>query len=294
MERAPTANLPTEQKKFSEDLDLILQEIEKNFFLSEEERQAFIQKRLEKLEGGTEKVRELSMWGKRMHKGYISKDTGVQRNMMVDPFYMDDPSLFESFLNTYKEIRENPSWASMPPRQVMVAAVQFALQKYFGNMFPTTKTESRNRDFYLSQEHPEGKISIGDFKGKNMAVCAEKASAAQNILSFVGMDTYTLLSGDCRLSGEEEGGAHLFNIFNSGNGYRLYDPTNPVLYLDKDSNVISASPAIYPLTDAQFEQLLSNGEVEVEHKDVQNDEVGNRKEIPVKRIYGGVPQELKF
>jgi hypothetical protein len=290
MEQSPSYH-PIEQQNFSKELDLTLQKIEETLTLSEEEQKEFIQTRLNELEEKSEKVRELSMWGNRLHKGYISKETGIQRNMMVDPFYVDDPSLFESFLAIYKQFRNTPGWSSIPPRQILMNVVQFTLQHYFGNMFSVSGTEAKNVNFYLNEEHQDNHISIADFKRKNMAVCAEKASAAQNILSFVGVDTFAVLSGNCKLAGEEEGNAHMFNIFNFGKGYRIYDPTNPVLQMDKDGKIIGASSAFYPITDKDFEELTSNGEVEVEHKDNQIDEEGNREEVITKRIYGGVPKK---
>jgi hypothetical protein len=288
MEHSPPPQ-PVEQKKISEHLEPTLSEIENSIKLPEEEMKAFVNKRAEELESSAQKKFELSVLpGGNFHKGYISKETGVRRNMMFDPLYLDDPALLETFVSSYKRVRDTPGWEAQPPRQVLLNAVQFALQTYFGNA-RSVGVEKSNADFYVHSNHGEDHISIADFKGKSMAVCAEKASAAQNMLSFAGMDdTYAILSGDCKLSGEDEGGAHIFNVFNSGNGYRIYDPTNPHLQTNEKGEVVSVYPAVYAITDAQFKELTSGGHVEVEHTDKHMDNTGASKDITTKRVYGGV------
>ena len=282
-----------EQKNIpSKDLEATLLIIEGLLSESEDKVKEFITKRLEHLEAGSTKETEISTFSNPLHKGYISKETGVRRNMMVEPMYLNDESLYKDFVDIFKQLRQNEQYKSVTSRQMLMTTVQLTMQKYFGNMLGYNGVEGINRKFYsdnsLMSDEPSKPISINDFKLKNMAVCAERASAAQNLLSFAGLDSYLLMSGNCRLSGEESGAGHVFNVTQSDKGYFIFDPTNPVLSKNKDGKLLSAQAAIYAITADDFEKLKTKQDVTVEHKDIQIDAENKQVERVTKRIYGGV------
>ena len=67
-------------------------------------------------------------------------------------------------------------------------------------------------------------LTIGDLKGKNVAMCTERAAIAQNLLSLFGIESY-YCCGSISYNGKQEN--HCFNIAAAKNGYILLDYSIP-------------------------------------------------------------------
>lgn len=275
----------------SKELESTLAEIETLFTADEEKINEFISKRINLLESNADKKTELSVLSNSLHEGFISNQTGVRRSFMVEPMFLNDETLYKDFIDEFKHIKQLEYAKTSTPRELLFTVIQYTLQKYFGNMFANADTETKNREFYLDKsvmsDEPSDVISIKDFKGENMAVCAEKASASQNILSFVGLDSYILLSGNCNLSGENSNEAHVFNVAHTEKGYFIFDPTNPTIFTDAENKPTGVSAAVYPITLEDFRKLTKNEQVAVNHTDIQIDNEGNQMPKKSERIYGG-------
>jgi hypothetical protein len=258
--------------------------------MSEEEQQAYIEKRTAALAENAESG-EISNVGYNIHKGFLGPNMIIRRSMLVDPFVMDDPDLYAVFFETVEKLKEVVGWKEKSLREMIPSAIQWSLSKYFGNIAADSNTEIQNREFYLDHSTIDSlPISIKELKGKGLAICAEKAAAAQNLLAFVGLESELIVSSGCRIPAETEEGAHAYILVHGQKGDLIYDPTNPRLQFDKDGKFTSYSPAMYPITEEQSQRLLSGESVMIEHVDDKIDESGQRIPDKSSRLYAGPKQ----
>lgn len=253
----------------------------------EKEQRRYVEKRLANL-SETAKSGEMSHIGRGIHRGFLGPKMEIRRNMLVDPFIVDDPDLYMNLFEVIRTFKEVKSWKEKSLREIMPNAIQWTLSKYFGNIAAGPNTDLQNREFYIDHTSSDSlPISIKELKGKGFAVCAEKSAAAQNLLTFVGMESELIASGGCRIPEESEEGVHSYLLVHGPKGEMIYDPTNPRLVTDKDGQLTSYSPALYPISEEQSKHLISGKLITVEHVDNKIDE--NNQIIPDKsnRIYAG-------
>lgn len=280
-------NIPKEHRPLRErspEYEATLGKINELIDASESEQRTFVKERLESL-GKTAKAGELSHVWNAVHNGFLGPKMEIRRNLMVDPFVMDDPDLYGCLFAVLKKFRETPGWKEKPLRSIMPGAVQWTLSSYFGNAVSGSRTEQKNRAFYLDHTSDASQsIHLQELKEKNLAVCAEKGAAAQNLLAFVGLDSDLIATGECRIPADTQEGAHYFILLHAQSGDMIYDPTNPSLVLDEYGKVTSYSPAIYPLTNDQAEKFLAGEPITIEHIDtiIEN---GERTQKKTQRLY---------
>lgn len=263
-----------------------LAELEHVLGMSEEKQREYIEQRIAALAKNAESGEMSLLRG--IHKGFLGPKNEIRRNMMVDPFVMDDPDLYADLFETIREFKKAEGWKVKSLREIMPTAIQYSLSKYFGNVAAGPNTEMQNREFYLDHTSADSlSISVKELKGKGFAVCAEKAAAAQNLLAFVGLESELIASSDCRIPAEAEEGAHYYVLVHGLKGDMIYDPTNPRLIFDKDGKLTSYGPAMYPVTEEQSQRLLSGESITVEHVDEKIDKSGQRVPDKSKRLYTG-------
>ena len=229
----------------------------------------------------------------RPRKGFLHPDSGIRRNFLVDPFHVDDPEIYKQLIETFEEFRENPNWQEKTLREIAPYAILRTIGNYFGNHWGTTNTENNNRAFYLDRSSSDSEdIHLNEFKGKRIAVCAEKAAVAQNLLSFLGYESELVSSTKCRLESpdKDDQGGHMYNVITSGKNHLIFDPTNPTIVTGNDGNIHTVMPAFYPIDTNGYKKLMEGGQVEVTHNDGTWDGQQNHKEPDQKRIYGGPSQ----
>ncbi|MBI5421343.1 MAG: hypothetical protein HZA35_03500 [Parcubacteria group bacterium] len=265
----------------------ILGELEHVIWATEEEQRQYIEKRIMDLSKNAKKG-EISPVGHSMHEGFLGPDMKVRRNMIVDPFVMDDPRLYMDLFGILKMFKEAPGWEKKTLREIMPNAVQWALSQYFGNSVAGNNTEMQNRAFYLDHTTLGSQvISIQELAGKGFAVCAEKGAAAQNLLAFVGLESTLVASTECRIPAEANEEAHYFILLHTLRGDMIYDPTNPQMTLDKNERLISYSPAMYPVTQDQAQRLVSGESITVEHRNEKIIDDNQKIQITSHRVYTG-------
>ncbi len=232
--------------------------------------------------------KELSLVTGATNPGFIHPESNIIRNYMVDPLNLNDNGVYETLLDTFLEFKHSPDWKDIETRRMTLPAVNRAIGKYFGNHYGTRSTESKNQQFYLNHTDASSEtIGVSELKGKGFAVCAEKGTVAQNMLTFLGYNSEVVFSPNCRLNEEKGNEAHAYNIVKSEKGTFIYDPTNPVIIMKEDGVVQSTMPAVYPITEVQYESIISGGQVEVDHIDMSLSGHEQKAMMPTKRIYGG-------
>lgn len=204
-----------EKLKFSEFIEQI------NFLKDDEEIKQYALSRVNKLEQ-TSTIQNISfnnngkLIGNNFH-GYINSDSPITTSLMVDPFYMNDLTLYIEFIKLIKDKKFANAFQ-------LFHEVQNFIEGAFG-----FKGNQKIRESIYLQERNQ-KISIADFYKNDSALCSERSVAVQNILSFCGIDSYLIFG---KLSGDKEKDSqHAYNILKMSDGTLiLYDVTNPV-YLD--------------------------------------------------------------
>lgn len=285
---SPSENQPPSER--SPEYRKILAELEPLIGASETEQRDYIKKRLAVLSENAE-TGEMSHVGHGIHKGFLGPEMKIRRNMIVDPFVVDDPDLYADLFKTVREFKEAEGWKERSLREIVPSAVQWTLSKYFGNVAAGSNTEMQNREFYLDHSSVDSSsVSAKELKGKGFAVCAEKAAAAQNLLAFVGMESDLIASSGCRIPVEAEEDAHYYILIHGPKREMIYDPTNPRMTLDKDGRITNYSPAMYPVTQEQAQQLVSGGSITIEHTDDKINADGQQVQVKSNRQYTGPKQ----
>lgn len=268
----------------------ILAELEQVLAEPEEKQLEYIEKRVATLSEAA-KSGEMSHVGRGIHKGFLGLKMEIRRNMIVDPFVMDDNDLYTDLFETIQKFKATNGWKEKTLREIIPIAIQWTLSKYFGNIDAGSNTETQNQEFYLDHTSADSpSISIKELKGKGFAVCAEKGAAAQNLLAFVGLESNLIASSGCRIPAEAKEGAHYYILVNGPKGDAIYDPANPRLIRDKDGKLISYGPAMYPVTKEQSQSLVSGESITIEHIDEKMDENGQRIPDKYSRLYAGPRQ----
>jgi hypothetical protein len=156
----------------------------------------------------------------RIVSGYINSETSITSSFLVDPFYVNDATLYIEFIKFIK----GRSFDN--PLQLFHSLQDFSIEAfgYKGN-------QQIREAIYLN--NTEGKISIGDFYKNNAAMCSERSAAIQNLVCFSGIDSYMVF---CKLKDSNDNEEqHAYNILKMKDGRLiLYDSTNPVTLLNGD------------------------------------------------------------
>lgn len=235
--------------------------------------------------------REFSLLS-RQRKGFLHPESGIRRTFIVDPFMVDDPEIYKLLIDTFREFKSSSGWKEKSLREVAPYAILRTIGNYFGNHWGTNSTEDDNKTFYLDRSRSNSEdIHLNELKGKGMAVCAEKAAVAQNLLSFLGYESELVASSKCRLeSPEQDQGGHMFNVIKSDDRFFIFDPTNPILSKKEDGSVHTVMPSFYPINQEDHQRLMNGGQVEVTRNDGIWDGQQTTKGPDQKRIYGGPNQ----
>lgn len=222
--------------KFSEFIERI------NSLKTDEEIKQFALHRINELEQ-TSTIQDISfindgkIIGNNFH-GYINADSPITTSLMVDPFYMNDLTLYIEFIKDMSNKTFNN------PFQLF-----HAMQKFIESTFGFKGNQRIRESVYLQDR--DQKISIKDFYKNDSALCSERSAAVQNLLSFCGIDSY-LVFGKLLSGNETE--SHAYNILKMGNGTLiLYDATNPV-FLDLNGQV-GKVPAYSKIGNDDIEHL---------------------------------------
>ncbi len=228
-------------------------------------------------------------------KGFLHPDSGIRRNLLVDPFHIDDPEIYRDLLETFAEFKAIPAWQDKTLREIAPYAILRTIGNYFGNHWGTANTENNNRAFYMDHSgNDSADFHLNEFKGQGFAVCAEKAAVAQNLLSFLGYESELVASTKCRLESpdKDDAGGHMYNVIASGEKHFIFDPTNPILVKKDDDSIYTVAPAFYPINQAEYHKLMSGGQVEITHNDGIWDGQQSHKGEDQTRIYGGPGQTI--
>ena len=120
------------------------------------------------------------------------------------------------------------------------------IQEYFGDYSNISERMDNYPDTdFISDGIPIGKVS--NLKGKNSAMCVERAMVAQNLLKLLGINSYYKCSGILKNGNKE---VHSYNVVEVQGKYYIFDATMPTV---KDEEI---SPIVAEISQEVFEELI--------------------------------------
>ncbi len=275
-----TADESNEMKKptFHE----IIAELEKAMNDGPEAEKDFINARVQRIMEDAKSVEKIGPMSCPHLTGAIKPDTEIKRSEGIVGFCIDDPEIYNNLLDNIREIQMLEGYKQHALRKIIPMVILYTVIKYFGNTSISAKDLVRNEETYSEAtdffEDPNP-IHLTELKGKNFAVCAEKAALTQNLAAFLGLDP-EIIFGECIPDMADESvnlDLHVYNLFQIENRKYLFDPANPHLYRDLDGHIVTYEPAIYRLTDEQVQELeKKGGKVSIVRCDFQKDKQGGR------------------
>lgn len=191
------------------------------------------------------------------HKGFIHPNSRIRySNWSANTYSMKTTDYIYDFARYIKKMNINN-------RGNLVKYIENYINSYFGIVsdgidrrdsyfdqiaFATTKTDEE----YFAKI---ANLEIGDLKGKNIAMCTERAAMAQNLLSLFGFDVYYCM-GCVNNNGKEE--PHCFNIARAKDTFMLLDYSIPVTVFS-NGNAVDFAPFQGSITLDEIEEFLLKG-----------------------------------
>lgn len=193
----------------------------------------------------------------KVHKGFIHPNTRIKySNSTAYSYSMKTTDYIYDFAKYIKKL-------SINNRSSLVKYIENYINSYFGIVrdgidrryiyFTQMTFETTTTDEELFEKIAN--LELGDLKGKNVAMCTEKAAMAQNLLSLFGFEVYYCM-GYVNNNGKEE--AHCFNIARAKDKYRLLDYSIPVTVFSNGS-AVDYAPFQGDIELNEIEDILLNG-----------------------------------
>lgn len=228
----------------------------KDLELQEKEALLFINKRIEELESEGHEGRVITgLRGKQVENSFISSNDGIFPSHLGAEIKINDPDIYNALLHSLQQVNlVNKAGDNMDASDAIV----FALGNYFGNYYGSEDTTKMHNAFASSSK---GVMDLKDFKGQGLAVCAEKAPVAHNYYKFLGMDSNLILSN---LTCQSQKMPHAYVLLRTEKGKFISDPTNPIIFRDKEMKIVGIRSGQYKISEEEYSQLMSKDNYPVE------------------------------
>lgn len=190
-----------------------------------------------------------------VHKGFISLDSKIKfDNWFMGTYSMATKDFYYEFARFIKTVGVNNNG-------FLVKSIENFINDYFGQSSGVDLREdyfSQILDRITADDEYFEKLEsfeIGDFKGKNIAMCTERAALAQNLLSLFGFSTFYCMG---YLINEGKTESHCFNIVRAKNAFMLVDYSMPVAIFE-NGKVIDYAPFEAEISLDDIKEVLLNG-----------------------------------
>ena len=236
--------------------------IERIHEAKEEELDKIIEEEINRINQNTPKVEQLGfisiLNNINIHKGFIPLNTKIKyENFAVETYSMKTTDFFYEYARFVRKY-------GIKTKSSVIYTLEFFINKYFGYVDPKTPRwwvlqskaeQAENDDDYFEILD---NCEIGDMKGKNCALCTERSAIVQQILSFLGFETYYCIGCVSHNENEE---AHCFNIVKRKNDYALLDYSLPVKKYKEDETFEGYYPFSVALTNEEFLEFTETGNI---------------------------------
>ena len=189
--------------------------------------------------------------------GFFDANQNVNISYSGFGFKMDDYNLYYMFFNNLKDMYESEV-GRQNKGSIIFNSIKQTIKDYFGGFIKDSLSEKKGLTFFDENgEYP----SISEQRNKGTASSVEMAAVSHNLWLLTGMESFYINSKDFKLEEKRKGleDGHVFNIVNTGNGYRVCDfmrncyavqEENPI-DLIKNGKPIAFGSEVYYGTDLQ-------------------------------------------
>ena len=171
-------------------------------------------------------------------------------------YYMDTRDFIYDFCYEYKDFEFEDEFE-------LICFVKLSMDKYFDSFTFTNVVNRQNMFLSVSKDidrETAGNHKFSDFKGRNNALCTERAAYANNLLSVYGVGVCMAL-GNVYYDGKDEG--HAFNFVDMDDGLSLVDfSISANLYDFIGDRVVEQIPFVYDMGDdkTRLSELTETGD----------------------------------
>lgn len=121
----------------------------------------------------------------------------------------------------------------------MCACIFSVVQDYFGDFSNIAERMNNYPDLdFISDGFDIGKVS--DLKGKNAAMCVERAMLSQNLMNFLGFKSFYKSSG---IMSDGKPDIHAYNLVEYNGKYYVFDATIPTVINEEINPLVCEIPA---------------------------------------------------
>lgn len=243
-----------------------------------EKKKNMIEQRLIILNSKAEQNKEIGV--NTIHQGFISTTDSLEFSEVYVMSNLDEPLPSKYTMKNQDYIYEYINYLNknnITDINTAILAISPFLKKYFGvgkngnnknnreisfDNMGMQLSEIRQKSEQLYQEYYSKWFDIAIFKNNSIAECTEYAALTQNILAFMGFNSY-YISGYFSTKNTE--GAHAFNLVQTTKEkFFLIDSANPTTIFDEKGNVISARTQSCIISEEQFKDAISEEGFEIE------------------------------
>lgn len=177
------------------------------------------------------------------------------------------PCVIGDVTDAYKMLKEEVTKLDSSDFEILAQAVLNTVCDYFGDYSNiSTRLDNYPDEDDIDDETEIGKVS--NLKGKNSAMCVERAMLSQNLLKSLGLKSYYKVS-EINKNGKSE--VHAYNLVKNNDKHYLFDSTIPT---EKDGIM---TPIITEIPKEVFDKMKSplqkeGYSVRVEHYNPLRDE----------------------
>lgn len=158
------------------------------------------------------------------------------------------PCIIGNIDETYKMLFEKIGKESPQTFVDMCACIFSVVNEYFGDFSNISERMNNYHDLDLISDGASiGKVS--DLKGKNAAMCVERAMLSQNLLNFLGFKSFYKSSG---ILSDGKPDVHAYNLVENNGDCFIFDATIPSVIND------SVNPLICEIPREVYEEMSSS------------------------------------
>lgn len=193
-------------------------------------------------------AKTISPIGNMINDGYIHPDTLVNFGGATVPLKFDSKAMSDIYRIFLKQLIEIKQQSELSVRQLIPYVIQNTIYDYFKSETPVENHVEARKAYYeeLYDKNVEF-IPIDELKSKGFPLCTERACIAQNIITFVGIDSL-LVCSYLQIGENGKESSHHYNLLKTKNGCFIYDPMNPT----------ANGLGMFRISQEQYEALLKS------------------------------------
>ena len=197
--------------------------------------------------------------------GFFKRDEEIKINIgagsdIGPQIKLDDIELYTLFFELFATLKKHNPEAN--DNVVYKVAVEQTILRYFGQFNGDSALRTRLIDVEfdfdrIEEENYKPEIpSISKLKGKNCAMCVERASVSHNLWLLGGYESYYIDASSIKLEGYKDEG-HAYCIVNYNGTFKLFDCSINVYFrfgegINPIEDILNGKPLVVEVKDKKY------------------------------------------